>query len=50
MREVTTGRAVDPPPSPIPDEGGEVETLKLVPFGSTQLRISLFPWCAKKGR
>ena len=43
MREVTTGRAVDPPPSPIPDEGGEVETLKLVPFGSTQLRISLFP-------
>ena len=50
MREVTTGRAVDPPPSPIPDEGGEVETLKLVPFGSTQLRISLFPWFAKKGR
>ena len=50
MREVTTGRAVDPPPSPIPDEGGEVETLKLVPFGSTQLRISLFPWCTKKDR
>ncbi|MBR1587181.1 MAG: glycoside hydrolase family 127 protein [Kiritimatiellae bacterium] len=50
MREVTTGRAVDPPPSPIPDEGGEMETLKLVPFGSTQLRISLFPWCAKKDR
>ena len=50
MREVTTGRAVDPPPSPIPDEGGEVETLKLVPFGSTQLRITLFPWCAKKER
>ena len=50
MREVTTGRAVDPPPSPVPDEGGEVETVKLVPFGSTQLRISLFPWCAKKGR
>ena len=50
MREVTTGRAVDPPPSPIPDEGGEMETLKLVPFGSTQLRISLFPWCAKKER
>lgn len=50
MREVTTGRAVDPPPSPVPDEGGEMETLKLVPFGSTQLRISLFPWCAKKDR
>ena len=50
MREVTTGRAVDPPPSPVPDEGGAVETVKLVPFGSTQLRISLFPWCAKKDR
>ena len=50
MREVTTGRAVDPPPSPIPDEGGEVEIVKLVPFGSTQLRISLFPWCTKKDR
>ena len=49
MREVTTGRAVDPPPSPVPDEGGAVEKLKLVPFGSTQLRISLFPWC-EKGR
>ena len=78
MREVTTGRAVDPPPSPIPPEflsadvqascqssggtGGQssggascqadgrvvdgrvVEMVKLVPFGSTQLRITLFPW------
>ena len=64
MREVTTGRAVDPPPSPIPPEflsasgqssggascqagcvdGQEVEMVKLVPFGSTQLRITLFPW------
>ncbi len=64
MREVTTGRAVDPPPSPIPSEflaangqtncgvGGQadgqvVEMLKLVPFGSTQLRITLFPWFSK---
>ena len=68
MREVTTGRAVDPPPNPIPPEflsangqanrqssggascqaggvdGQEVEMVKLVPFGSTQLRITLFPW------
>ena len=89
MREVTTGRAVDPPTSPIPPEflsangqgacqsnggascqanggyrtnggascqagggtscqsncGGQVvEMVKLVPFGSTQLRITLFPW------
>ena len=74
MREVTTGRAVDPPPSPIPPEflsangqagggcqanvvagyradGGAnglvVEMVKLVPFGSTQLRITLFPWFSK---
>ena len=76
MREVTTGRAVDPPPSPIPPEflsascqtnggcqsnggcrsnggcqsngqavGGRlVEMVQPVPFGSTQLRITLFPW------
>ena len=47
MREVTTGRAVDPPPSPIPEEDGVVEMVKLVPFGSTQLRITLFPWFSK---
>ena len=54
MREVTDGRALDPPPSSIPDEGGVVENVRLVPLGSTQLRISLFPWCrgrvvARKG-
>jgi len=44
MRDVTTGRAVDPPFSPVPDEGGAVETVRLVPMGETQIRISLFPW------
>ena len=50
MREIASGRAVDPPPSPVPDEGGEIETVRLVPLGSTQLRISLFPWCARMRR
>ena len=44
MRDVTTGRAVDPPPSPVPDEGGRVETVALVPMGLTEIRIALFPW------
>ena len=44
MRQVTTGRAIDPPPSPLPREGGTVETVTLVPFGCTQIRIALFPW------
>jgi hypothetical protein len=44
MRAVTAGRAIDPPPSPLPRENGEVETISLVPFGLTQIRIALFPW------
>jgi len=44
MRDVTTGRAVDPPTSPLPDEGGTVETVDLVPMGCAQVRIVLFPW------
>lgn len=44
MRQVTEGRAIDPPPSPLPREGGEVETVSLVPFGLTQIRVALFPW------
>ncbi len=44
MRDVTTGRAVDPPPSPVPDEGGRAETVTLVPMGLTEIRITLFPW------
>ena len=43
MRDVITSRAVDPPYGPIPDEGGKVETLALMPFGLTQTRIALFP-------
>ena len=44
MRDVTTGRAVDPPFSPLPDEGGSVESIQLVPMGDTQIRVTLFPW------
>ena len=44
MRKVTAGRAVDPPPSPLPREDGEIETISLVPFGLTRVRIALFPW------
>ena len=47
MRETASGRAVDPPPSPIPEENGAVETVRLVPIGATQLRITLFPWIYK---
>ena len=50
MRDVTTGRAVDPPPSPVPDEGGRVETVALVPMGLTEIRIALFPWLYVPGR
>ena len=44
MRQVTEGRAIDPPLSPLPREGGSVETVTLVPFGLTQIRVALFPW------
>ena len=44
MRDVTTGRPVDPPASPIPLENRPVETVRLVPMGGTQIRITLFPW------
>ena len=37
------GRAVEPPASPITSEG-KVETVTLIPFGSTQIRVTLFPW------
>lgn len=50
MRDVTTGRAVDPPPSPVPDEGGRAETVALVPMGLTEIRIALFPWQYAPGR
>ena len=44
MRDVTTGRAVDPPMSPVPDENGSFETVWLKPMGDTQIRVTLFPW------
>ena len=44
MREGASARAVDPPPSPVPADASRTETVELVPFGSTQIRISLFPW------
>ena len=44
MREGASARAVDPPPSPVPAGAAQPETVELVPFGSTQIRISLFPW------
>ena len=48
MRDVTTGRAVDPPASPLPDEGASAETIGLVPMGCAQVRIVLFPWMEKE--
>ena len=50
MRDVVTSRAVDPPYGPIPDEGGRVETIELVPFCLTQTRIAIFPTVVKKGK
>ncbi len=44
MREGASARAIDPPPSPVPAGTSPSETIELVPFGSTQIRISLFPW------
>ena len=38
----------DAPPSPVPADASRTETVELVPFGSTQIRISLFPW-AREG-
>ena len=49
MRDVTTGRAVDPPFSPLPDEGGRESLIDLVPMGLSQVRITLFPWVRRKG-
>ena len=44
MREGASARAIDPPPSPVPVGAAAPVTVELVPFGSTQIRISLFPW------
>ena len=44
MRVGASARAIDPPPSPVPAVAASPVTVELVPFGSTQIRISLFPW------
>lgn len=42
----TPGRAASPPKSPV-QSYGDVEDLMLVPYGSTEIRISYFPWFRK---
>lgn len=50
MRFDASGRAEDPPPSPVPPSAidGAEETIELVPIALTQLRIALFPWAVRK--
>jgi DUF1680 family protein len=45
-REDFPARAVEPPPSPV-QTTGNVETITLVPYGSTEIRITQFPWVKK---
>ncbi len=42
-REDFPARAVEPPPGPV-EPSGAVEDILLVPYGSTQIRITCFPW------
>ena len=44
MRDVTTGRAVDPPLSPLPRDDLVAREVVLVPMAAAQVRIVLFPW------
>ena len=43
FREDLPARAVEPPPSPV-KTAGEAEDVVLVPYGSTEIRITYFPW------
>jgi len=43
FREDFPARAVEPPPSPV-ETAGETEDVVLVPYGSTEIRITCFPW------
>ncbi len=50
MRPDASGRAVDPPWSPIAtSESRSVQTIALVPLSVTQTRITLFPWFVCEG-
>lgn len=42
-REDFPARAMEPPSSPV-EASGEAEDVILVPYGSTQIRITYFPW------
>ena len=45
MRADAPGRAIDPPESPVDRvRCGSEETITLVPIGTTQLHLTLFPW------
>jgi hypothetical protein len=41
------GRAVEPPTSPVKTVG-QTEDIVLVPYGSTEIRITCFPWSKGK--
>ena len=45
FRKDLPARAVEPPQSPV-KASGEAETVTLVPYGSTEIRITLFPLAA----